>query len=81
MGSVGLLILFAIVGAAICAKARSALGAIAFSIIGLILFISTPVGDGLPGAIESFMSGFDQAATLALNQEQPQRAGTDGSDR
>jgi hypothetical protein len=80
MGSVGLLILFAIVGAAICAKARSALGAIVFSILALILFISTPVGDGLPGAIESFMSGFDQAATPALNKES-QRAGADGEGR
>ena len=76
----GLLILFAIVGAAICAKARSALGAIVFSILALILFISTPVGDGLPGAIESFMSGFDQAATPALNGQQPQR-GSDGEGR
>lgn len=81
MGSVGLLILFAIVGAAICAKARSALGAIVFSILALILFISTPVGDGLPGAIESFMSGFDQAATPALNGQQPQRAGSAGEGR
>lgn len=81
MGSVGLLILFAIVGAAICAKARSALAAIAFSVLALIFFISTPVGDGLPGAVESFMSGFDQAATPALNGQTPQRAGTDGGQR
>lgn len=33
MGSVGLLILFALVGAFICAKARSAGGAIAFAVL------------------------------------------------
>ncbi len=78
MGSVGLLILFAIVGAAICAKARSALGAILFALLALVFFVATPVGDGLPGAVSTFMSGFDQAATPALNGQQPQRAGTSG---
>lgn len=76
MGSVGLLILFAVVGAGICAKARSALGAIVFSLVALVLFISTPVGEGLPGAVTSFMSGFDQAATPALNGQMPERAAT-----
>ena len=73
MGSVGLLILFAIVGAAICAKARSALGAIVFSILALILFISTPVGDGLPGAIESCFCGVDPAPPPATNGPHPHR--------
>jgi len=63
MGSVGLLILFAIVGAAICAKARSALGAILFALLALVFFVATPVGDGLPGAVSTFMSSFDDAAT------------------
>ena len=80
MGSVGLVILFAVVGAAICAKARSAAGAIAFSVIAVVMFIATPVGAGLPGAISTFMSSFDNAATPALNKTTPQGAETSGSD-
>ena len=44
MQSVGVLILFAVLGAVICAKARVAGGAIVFSLIALVLFVSTPAG-------------------------------------
>lgn len=77
MGSVGVLILFALLGAFICAKARSAGGAIAFFGLALVMFVATPVGSGLPGAVSTFVSSFDQAATPALNGTQ--RAGTGGS--
>jgi uncharacterized membrane protein YbjE (DUF340 family) len=73
MGSVGLLILGAVLGAFICAKTRSAAGAVVFSLIALVLFIGTPVGQGLPGAISAFMSAVDQATTPAL-------AGTQSAD-
>ncbi|MDD7967799.1 hypothetical protein [Actinomycetospora lemnae] len=69
MGSVGLLILGAVLGAFICAKTRSAAGAVVFSLIALVLFIGTPVGQGLPGAIGGFMSAVDQATTPALSGE------------
>jgi hypothetical protein len=65
--SVGLLILFAILGAFICAKTRSAAGAVVFSLVALVLFIGTPVGQGLPAAIGGLMSAVDQAATPALS--------------
>jgi hypothetical protein len=65
--SVGLLILFAILGAFICAKTRSAAGAVVFSLVALVLFIGTPVGQGLPGAIGGLMSAIDQATTPALS--------------
>ncbi|MEU8495004.1 hypothetical protein [Pseudonocardia alni] len=71
MGSVGVLILGAVLGAFICAKARVAIGAVAFSLIALVLFIATPVGAGLPDAISTFISAFDQAATPALNGAGP----------
>jgi hypothetical protein len=67
VGSVGLLIFGAIVGAFVCAKARSAMGAIVFSLVALVLFIATPVGQGLPGAVSGFMSAVDSASTPALN--------------
>jgi len=69
MPSVGLLIFFAVVGAFISAKSRSAAGAIVFSLIALVLFISTPVGAGLPGAISGFLTAVDHAATPPLSGE------------
>ena len=49
MDSVGALILFSILGAVICAKARVAGGAVVFSLIALVLFVSTPAGSGAAG--------------------------------
>ena len=66
MGSVGLLIVFAILGAVICAKTRSAAGAVVFSLVALVLFVSTPVGQGLPGLLSGLMSAIDHASTPAL---------------
>ncbi len=62
MGTIGVLIFFAVAGAAICAKARTAGGAIVFSLIALGLFISTPVGAGLPGMLSDFVSAVSQAS-------------------
>lgn len=75
MGSVGLLILFAVVGAFICAKARVAAGAVLFSLVALLLFISTPVGAGLPGAISTFLNAVDRAASPSLNREDSEAVG------
>lgn len=66
--SVGVLILFAIVGALICARARVAGGAIVFALIAIVLFVGTPVGAGLPGAISHFLQVFDGASTPALTE-------------
>ncbi|GAA3249493.1 hypothetical protein GCM10017691_60600 [Pseudonocardia petroleophila] len=65
--SVGVLIFFALIGAFICARARVAGGAIVFSLVAFVLFISTPAGSGLPGAISDFLSTIDQASTPALD--------------
>ncbi|NIB32631.1 hypothetical protein HBB16_14095 [Pseudonocardia sp. MCCB 268] len=54
-----MLILFMVLGVVICAKARVTVGAVAFSLIALVLFIATPVGSGLPDAIGTFVSAFD----------------------
>lgn len=79
MGSVGLVILMMLVGAFICAKARSAGGAILFAAIALVLFVATPIGQGLPGAMSTFMSAFDNAATPALNGQSAQQDASAGS--
>ena len=65
MPSVGVLILFAAVGAVMCARARVAGGAVVFALIGLSMFVSTPVGSGLPGAMSSFFS-FSFGAIIPL---------------
>lgn len=67
MPSAAVLIFFAILGAIICAKARVAGGAVVFALIAVVLFIATPVGSGLPGAIASFVTTLDHAATPALD--------------
>lgn len=69
MSSIGVLILFAIIGAVICARARIPGGAVAFGVIAIVLFVATPAGAGLPGAITSFLSTFDHAATPVLNRQ------------
>ena len=56
MSSIGVLIFFAIIGAIICARSRSAGGAILFGVIAVVMFISTPMGSGLPGAVGSVVS-------------------------
>lgn len=70
MSGVGLLILFAALGAFICAKTRSAAGAVVFSLIALVLFIGTPVGQSVPGAVGKVMSTVDRATTPALEDGQ-----------
>ena len=74
MPSVGAMILFSILGAVICAKARVAGGAVVFALIGLVLFVSTPAGSGLPAAVAGFVSAVDGAATPALNGESSRAA-------
>ncbi len=62
MPNAGILIFFAIVGAVICAKARVPGGAVAFALIGLVLFVGTPAGAGLPGMVADFMTSVGSAA-------------------
>jgi len=62
MGTIGVLIFFAIVGSAICAKARVAGGAIVFSLVALVLFVGTPAGAGLPGMVADFLSTVSEAS-------------------
>ena len=66
MESVGVLILFAVVGAFICAKARVPAGAVVFSLIALVLFVAIPAGAGLPDAVSEFVDAFDDASSPAL---------------
>jgi uncharacterized membrane protein AbrB (regulator of aidB expression) len=62
MPNVGILIFFALVGAVICAKARVPGGAVAFALIGLVLFVGTPAGAGLPGMVSDFLTAVGSAS-------------------
>lgn len=68
MENVGILIIFAVLGAFICAKARVPAGAVVFSLIGLVLFVSTPAGAGLPGAVTGLFDTVDDATSPTLLQ-------------
>jgi hypothetical protein len=76
MQAVGVLIFFAIVGAFLCAKARVAGGAIVFSLVALTLFVATPAGQGLPGAVATFMSTLNNTTTPVLTDTQQQAGGS-----
>ncbi|WP_141282374.1 hypothetical protein [Pseudonocardia hydrocarbonoxydans] len=79
MTDVGLLIFFAVLGAVICAKARVPAGAVVFSLIALVLFVGTPMGAGLPGAVSTFMSTVGEASQPFTNGNPgPATASTDG---
>ena len=71
MQSVGALIVFSILGAFICAKARVAGGAVVFALIALVLFVSTPTGRALPEAVSGLVSTADGATTPALTDTAP----------
>jgi hypothetical protein len=50
---------------------------VVFSLIALVLFIATPVGQALPGAVSRVMSVVDQASSPALRgQPDPRPAST-----
>lgn len=60
-----MLIVFAVLGALICARARVAGGAVVFAVIAVVLFVGTPVGSGLPGFIADFLTDV-KAASVPL---------------
>lgn len=72
MPGVGVLIFVSLVGALICAKARFAGGAVLFALVAVVLFVTTPLGQDLPGGIARFFSAVDRAVTPVL---------TDGTSR
>ena len=51
MSTIAALIIFSAAGAAICVKARAAVPALIFGAFALVLFCTTPLGSGLPGAL------------------------------
>lgn len=77
IGNVGVLIFFAVIGSVICAKARVPGGAVVFALIGLVLFVGTPVGSGLPGAVAEFVATVGDASQVFTGGAE--QAAVDGS--
>jgi hypothetical protein len=67
------------VGAYICAKARVPGGAVAFSLVAMVLFLSTPVGSGLPGVVSAFLNAIDRASSPALSDPAGERSAEGGA--
>ena len=53
MDTVSALIVFSTVAAFICVKSRAAGPALLFGVVAVVLFCTTPTGDGLPSAVAS----------------------------
>lgn len=56
MSTIAALIVFSAAGSAICAKARAAVPALIFGVFAVVLFCTTPLGSGLPGALADITS-------------------------
>ena len=75
MSTAGALIFFALVASFICARVRVAGGAVVFAVIATLLFVGTPVGEGLPGVMAQFLSAIQQAAGPLTQGTQQHTAG------
>ncbi|MDN5851362.1 MAG: hypothetical protein L0K86_00695 [Actinomycetia bacterium] len=68
MSGAGVLIVFAVLGAVICAKSRVPGGAVVFSLLALGLFVTTPIGAGLPGMLSDVVSVVGRASASLTGQ-------------
>lgn len=75
MPSVGLLMLLAITGCALCVRARAAGPAAVCAGLAVLFIVSTPVGSGLPGLLATVFSAIDGAATPAMTNDSPTPVG------
>ena len=61
------LIVFSALGAWLCARQRAASAALAFGVIGTVLFCTTPLGAGLPALIDSLVQGTAQVGAQLVD--------------
>ncbi len=66
MDVVAALIVFSVIGAFICAKARAAVPALFFGVVGVVLFCTTPMGAGLPSAIAGIAGWIGHQGSAAV---------------
>ena len=75
------LIVFSALGAWLCVRQRAASAALAFGVIGTVLFCTTPLGTGLPALLNGVIQGTAQVgAQLVDGQPQPPDADKDETD-
>lgn len=63
---IGAFIALALVAALVCGRAGSGFGVVLFAGLALVMFISTPTGAGLPGAVLDFFAAFTEATEPTL---------------
>lgn len=68
MAAIGIVIIVCLIAGIVCGRAGSGLGAFVFLAVALVLFVQTPAGSGLPGAVGDFISTVNDSTTPALNR-------------
>jgi len=63
---IGAFIFLSVLAAVICGRAGSGGGVVLFAGLALVLFVSTPMGAGLPGAVLEFFAAFSDATEPTL---------------
>lgn len=66
-GSIGLVLLVLVIAGFVCLRAGGALVGLLFIGAALVLFVQTPMGDGLPNAAASMFSAVNDGMTSAVN--------------
>ena len=70
------LIVFSALGAWLCVRQRAASAALAFGVIGTVLFCTTPLGAGLPALLNGVIQGTAQVGAQLVDG-QPQHTDTE----
>jgi hypothetical protein len=63
---IGAFIALSVLAAVVCGRAGSGGGVVLFVGLALVLFVSTPMGAGLPGAVLDFFAEFSDATEPTL---------------
>ena len=71
------LILFSVLGAWLSARQRAAGAALAFGVIGTVLFCGTPLGAALPQLINGFVQGSAQVGAQLVDGQPSERGSKD----
>jgi membrane associated rhomboid family serine protease len=61
------LIIFGVVGAWLCARHRAAVPALFFGVTAVVLFCTTPLGSGVPGALGTVVHGVSTVGGQVAN--------------
>ncbi|GAA1292635.1 hypothetical protein GCM10009609_71710 [Pseudonocardia aurantiaca] len=69
MDGLGLLFIGAVLGCFLCAKCKSASGAVVFALVAATLFVAAPVGRDVPDAVADLLNAVNHAFTPVLAED------------